>query len=138
METQAAPADGDGLAEARARAFHKGISVGLVFPAVGWGLWMAFRTAWETPKYAQMFTQLGFGDDLPILTRLLISAYPGVSVALVLMAIACVVGTVIKGDKVIVAILNGTVFCVALGCQAILHVALVGPIISIQHRLGGG
>lgn len=95
---------------------------------------MALATVWDVPQFAEIFRNIGV--EVPLPTRLIMDWYGAICAVLVAAALACLTATAIKGERPMAAILNASVFLLVLGYQAILHVALMGPLLAIQRRLG--
>ena len=116
------------------RAFIKGISVGLVFPAASWCFWAAGWTLFQVPRHEEIFKSLAV--SLSPATLFLLKWYSGVAILLAATGVACIVGTSRFGERRAVAVLNVTAWVLAMAWQAFASVVLSSPVMSLLQGIG--
>jgi len=116
------------------RAFIKGITSGLVFPAAACCLWTAFWTLYQVPPHVEVFKSVRV--NMPVATEFLMWAYPYVAIFFVAVAIACILATALKGDRWPAAVLNIAACLLGMSWLAFLTVALTGPLMSLLRGIG--
>lgn len=125
---------GQRLVEERRTGFRKGLNIGLVVVTCLSAVSAAFRAFYDVPRFSDVFEQVKV--PMPGLTLLIVNTYPVVSVALLALAVACVIATVRYGERSWTMGLNWTCLAASVAWLLVVNLGTMLPMWSLLDGIG--